>query len=84
MTDEDLGFLPATDMAAMIRAKTISPVEATAAIIHRIERQEPRLNAFAHFAPEQAMTAARAAEAAVMEGAPLGPLHGATATIKDL
>ncbi len=84
MTDDDLGFLPATEMAALIRAKTISPVEATAAIIRRIERLEPQINAFAHFAPEQAMDAARAAEAALMQGETPGPLHGVTATIKDL
>ena len=84
MTDADLGFLPAVELAALIRAKTISPVEFTAAIIRRIERLEPQVNAFAHFAPDQAMAAARAAEAAVMRGTPLGPLHGVTATIKDL
>ncbi len=84
MTDEELGFLPAIDMAALIRAKSVSPVEATAAIIRRIEALEPRLNAFAHFVPEQAMDAARAAETALMRGETPGPLHGVTATIKDL
>ena len=84
MTDDDIGFLPAVELADMIRAKTISPVEATEAVIRRIQRMEPHVNAFAHFAPEQAMEAARAAEAAVMRGAPLGRLHGVTTTIKDL
>jgi len=84
MTDEDLGFLPAVEAAAMIRAKTISPVELVSAVIRHVERCEPRVNAFAHFAPEQALAAARVAEAAVQRGGPLGPLHGLTATIKDL
>jgi aspartyl-tRNA(Asn)/glutamyl-tRNA(Gln) amidotransferase subunit A len=84
MTDEDLGFLPACEAAALIRAKALSPVELVSAVIRHIERCEPRVNAFAHFAPEQALQAARGAEAAVMRGGPLGPLHGLTATIKDL
>ena len=84
MTDEELGYLPATELAGMIRAKTVSPVEVVSAIIRRIEGVEPRVNAFVTFAPDQALAAARAAEAAVMQGAALGPLHGIPATIKDL
>ena len=84
MTDADLGFLPATELAPMIRAKAISPVEVTQAILRRIERLEPRLNAFATLAADQAMDAARAAEKSLMAGGPLGRLHGIPVTIKDL
>jgi aspartyl-tRNA(Asn)/glutamyl-tRNA(Gln) amidotransferase subunit A len=84
VNDAELGYLPATELAAMIRRKAVSPVEVVGAILRRIERLEPRLNAFAFLAAEQAMDRARAAEAAVMKGGPLGRLHGVPFTIKDM
>ena len=84
MNDTELGYLPATTLAPMIRRKEISPVEATAAILRRIERLEPKLNAMAHLDAERAMSKARDAEAALMRDGPVGRLHGLTVTIKDL
>lgn len=84
MADGEFGFMPARRMAAMVRDRQVSPVEVTQAILARIERLEPRVNAFAHLAPEQAMAAARKAETAVTSAAPLGRLHGVPVTIKDL
>jgi aspartyl-tRNA(Asn)/glutamyl-tRNA(Gln) amidotransferase subunit A len=84
MTQEELGFTPATTLATMIRAKQLSPVEVVGGILARIAALEPQLNAFAHLDPERAMAAARAAEAALAAGAPVGPLHGVPVTIKDL
>jgi aspartyl-tRNA(Asn)/glutamyl-tRNA(Gln) amidotransferase subunit A len=84
MNSEDLGYLPATKLAAMIRAKAISPVEYLTALLGRIEAVEPKVNAFAYLAADQAMAAAKKAEAAVMAGDSLGPLHGLPVTIKDL
>jgi aspartyl-tRNA(Asn)/glutamyl-tRNA(Gln) amidotransferase subunit A len=83
MDKTDLCFMPATGLADAIHAKAISPSEVTAAVLDRIRALEPQLNAFAHLAAEQAMAAAEAADAAVMKGAPLGPLHGVPVTIKD-
>ena len=68
----------------MIRAKQVSPVELMRAVLDRIDRLEPRLNAMALLDPEGAMAGARAAEQAVMASAPLGRLHGLPVTIKDL
>ena len=84
MDSDDLGFMPATELAELIRTKKISPVEYTRALLARIETLEPRVNAFAHVAADQAMDAARKAEAALMSGARIGRLHGVPATIKDL
>ena len=84
MTDEELGFLPAAELAPMIRAKKISPVEVVSTLLARIERLEPKVNAFAFLAADQAMAAARASEAALMRDGPIGPLHGVPVTIKDL
>ncbi len=84
MDGETLGYLSAVDLAALIRTKQISPREAIAALLDRIAALEPRINAFAHLLPEAAMAAAAEAEAAVMAGERLGPLHGVPVTIKDL
>ncbi len=84
MTEEDLAYTPATELAGLIRHKQLSPVELVGAILKRIERLNGKINAFAHLAADQAMDDARRAEAAVMAGAPLGPLHGVPVTIKDL
>ena len=84
MTNDDLAYLPATELAGFIANKTLSPVEVVAAIVERIEALDPRVNAFAHLAADQAMEAARRAERAVMAGKTLGPLHGVPVTIKDL
>ena len=84
MNSDDLGFMPATELAELIRTKKISPVEYTRALIQRIEALEPRVNAFAHLAAERAMDAARASETALMSGARIGRLHGVPVTIKDL
>ena len=72
----DLCFLPATELAARIRRRDISPVEVVETYLRRIEERNPAINAYTLVLGEQAVEAARAAEAAVMAGQPLGPLHG--------
>ena len=84
MNSEDLGFTPATQMAEMIRTKQISPVEVMRGLLERITALEPKVNAFAYLAADQAMDAARAAETALMKDGAVGPLHGLPVTIKDL
>ena len=79
----DLAFTPAVELAAMIRRRTVSPVEITRAVLERIERLNGRLGAYVLVHAERAMDDARAAEQAVMSGHPLGPLHGVPVSIKD-
>jgi aspartyl-tRNA(Asn)/glutamyl-tRNA(Gln) amidotransferase subunit A len=83
-TAGDLAFTPATELAALIRSKKLSPVELTRAVLDRIERLNPTLNAFCTVTADTALAAARAAEQAVMAGKPLGPLHGLPFSVKDL
>jgi aspartyl-tRNA(Asn)/glutamyl-tRNA(Gln) amidotransferase subunit A len=71
-------------MAAAIRARTLSPVETTRALLERIEAVNPAINAYVLVTHDMAMAAARDAEAAVMRGDALGPLHGVPVSIKDL
>jgi aspartyl-tRNA(Asn)/glutamyl-tRNA(Gln) amidotransferase subunit A len=84
MSDTDLCYLPATDLAAAIRTKQVSPVEVVNTILARIEQLNPRLNAFCLVTADAARQAAQAAERAVMRGEALGPLHGVPVSIKDL
>jgi aspartyl-tRNA(Asn)/glutamyl-tRNA(Gln) amidotransferase subunit A len=84
MDQEDLGFLPATELAELIRTKQLSPVEYLRSLLGRIEALEPKVNAFAYLAADQAMAAARQAEAKLMSGDRIGRLHGVPVTIKDL
>src|SRR5438477_125616 len=84
MSDADLCYTSATELAALIRAKKLSPVELTRAVLARIERLNPVVNAFCTPTPEIALADARRAEEAVMKGAPLGALHGIPYSIKDL
>jgi aspartyl-tRNA(Asn)/glutamyl-tRNA(Gln) amidotransferase subunit A len=84
MNSEDLGYLPATRLAELIRTKQLSPVEYTQGLLDRIATLEPKVNAFVHLAADQAMDAARAAEDRLMSGERIGRLHGVPVTIKDL
>ncbi|MBI3484046.1 MAG: amidase [Acidobacteria bacterium] len=79
----ELTCLSAAEMAARIRGKEISPVELVQAHVDRIDRLNPKINAIISFSAERAMEEARAAEAAVMHGNALGPLHGVPVTIKS-
>jgi aspartyl-tRNA(Asn)/glutamyl-tRNA(Gln) amidotransferase subunit A len=80
----DLCSLSATQIAAAIAAKTISPVEVVQAMLDRIDMWQPHVNAFITVAADDAMAAARAAEEAVNRGESLGPLHGVPFSVKDL
>ncbi|MFO1079216.1 MAG: amidase family protein [Reyranellaceae bacterium] len=83
MSDTDLCFAPATELLGLQRSKSVSAVEIATAVLDRIQRLEPRLNAFAQLAPEQALAAAEKADRARDAGTLLGPLHGVPVTIKD-
>ncbi len=73
----------AVALAALVRRKEASPVEIVQAALARIEARR-ELNAFITVTADEALAAARRAEAAVMAGEPLGPLHGIPYSVKDL
>ncbi|MGE3908580.1 MAG: amidase [Chloroflexota bacterium] len=75
--------MPATDLAAKIRAKTVSPIEVVDAVLARIEAVNSKLNAFVFVHGDEARQLARDAESAVMRGDDLGPLHGVPVSVKD-
>ena len=67
----------------MVKQKTISPVQLVKAHLERIERFNPLLNAFVVLDADRALLAAQSAEAAVMHGKELGPLHGVPISLKS-
>jgi Asp-tRNA(Asn)/Glu-tRNA(Gln) amidotransferase A subunit family amidase len=84
MDATELCYLPATQLAAAMRTKDLSPTEVIAAFLTRIERLNPKLNAYCTVTADLARAAARQAEAAVLQGAELGALHGVPFSLKDL
>ena len=84
MDSETIGFMPAVELAEMIRTKKISAVETMRVLLERIAALEPKVNAFAYLGAERAMEGAKKADAELMRGARIGRLHGVPVTIKDL
>jgi len=84
MRADDLAFMSVADLSGAIRTKRVSPVEVVGAVLDRIERLNPRLNAYCLVTGESARQEAREAEAAVMRADPLPPLHGVPISVKDI
>src|SRR5450631_79769 len=79
----DLTFLSASQIAKQIRNKKISPVEVVEAHLARIQKLNPKINAFVHLDGERALAQARTAETAVTQNQNLGQLHGVPISIKS-
>jgi aspartyl-tRNA(Asn)/glutamyl-tRNA(Gln) amidotransferase subunit A len=84
VTPTDLADCTAVELLALYRSGQASPVEATRAVLARIDRLNPTLIAFCHVAHEEALAAARESEARWRRGEPGGALDGVPASIKDL
>jgi len=80
----ELAFLGLADAAQLIRARKLSPVEYTRALLERIERLDSRYHAFIRVTPELAIAAARRAEQEIAAGSLRGPLHGVPFGLKDI
>lgn len=74
--------MDATRIAQLIAQRELSPIEVMQVHLDRIAAVNPQLNAIVTLA-DGAMEDARKAEAAVMSGTQLGPLHGVPFTVKD-
>jgi aspartyl-tRNA(Asn)/glutamyl-tRNA(Gln) amidotransferase subunit A len=80
----DITELNLKDLAAAIRRRKVSSVEVTRALLARIDRWQPALNAFARVEAEDALKAAKAADRALAAGKAKGPLHGVPVAHKDM
>src|SRR5216684_3447142 len=83
MTSNHLLLLSAREIATQICRKVVSPVEVAREHLDRIERLNPKLNAFVDCQPEAVLSLAREAEKAISRGDKLGPLHGVPLSIKS-
>jgi len=89
MTDRDVAFASIEEMGGLFRKRKLSPVEVTKLMLERIERLNPKLNAYLTVTAEQALAQAKKAEAELY--APRGrkghrdrgPLHGIPISLKD-
>ena len=75
--------LTLADAGSLIRSRRLSPVDLVKACLERIDRFNPRINAFITILHESALEQARAAEAEIAKGNWLGPLHGIPIGVKD-
>jgi amidase len=80
---DELFYASASTLARRIRDREISSEEAVRAHLQRIAAVNPRLNAVVQLAAEQAIAEARAADAALARGQPVGALHGVPFSVKD-
>jgi Asp-tRNA(Asn)/Glu-tRNA(Gln) amidotransferase A subunit family amidase len=83
MQEHDIVTKSAAEMAELVRARKVSPVELVEAHLARIDELQPRLNAFVTVDWDGARRGAKAAEVAAMRGERLGPLHGVPVSIKS-
>jgi aspartyl-tRNA(Asn)/glutamyl-tRNA(Gln) amidotransferase subunit A len=75
--------MSALEMLRLYRTRELSPVEAMKSVIERVEAYEPHIHATFLYAPERALSDARASEARWAKGEPIGPLDGVPVTVKD-
>src|ERR1700693_4654192 len=80
---DSIYFAGIAEVLGKIRTKEISPREIIDAHLARIEKLQPKLNAFVHVDAEGARRQALAAEAGVLRGDEVGALHGVVLSIKS-
>jgi aspartyl-tRNA(Asn)/glutamyl-tRNA(Gln) amidotransferase subunit A len=83
ITPPTSGLQSLADVSELIRQRRISPVELVTTCLERIERLQPRFNAFISVAADSALRAAKAAEGEIRQELWKGPLHGIPVGIKD-
>ena len=83
LSKTELAFLPATQIAKLIKDKTITSQAITQLYLDRIEQYNPKLNAIVISLKTDAIKRAKAADKALEEGEDWGVLHGVPITVKE-
>lgn len=83
MSDEQIFYLPATELIRRYKAGSLSPVEVLEACLARADAVEPTINAFTHRFDEAALKQARAAERKYARGQRTRRLEGVPVAVKD-
>jgi aspartyl-tRNA(Asn)/glutamyl-tRNA(Gln) amidotransferase subunit A len=84
MIPSEIIFKPVTELAPLIKARKLSPVELVQAFLDRIESVNPKVNAFITVTGEHAIKEARKAEREIAAGRYRGLLHGIPYAPKDM
>jgi aspartyl-tRNA(Asn)/glutamyl-tRNA(Gln) amidotransferase subunit A len=77
-------FLTISELSELIRTRKVSPVEVTWAILERIDKLNPALNAYITVTADLAIKSAQEAESEIQHNRWRGPLHGVPIAVKDL
>lgn len=80
----DPAFLGIAELGAHYRDGSLTPLAVTEAALTRIDRLEPKLNAFADRMADAALADASRRTAEIAAGNERGPLHGIPVAIKDI
>jgi amidase len=81
---EEIWLRGAVGIAGVIRDRVVSCVDVVQAFLQRIEAVNPTINSVVVLAREKAIEEARVADASLVRGHILGPLHGVPFTAKDV
>src|SRR6188508_1958467 len=84
VSDRGLCWLSLAEASALVRAKKISPVELTTAVLQQTNAFEAEIGAFVSLLADSALNSARRAEQEIAKGNYRGALHGIPITLKDL
>ncbi len=84
MSERDLAYTTVAELSAAIGDRKVSPVEAVGALLERIARRNPHLQAYIDVYDTDTRLAAEAADKAIRSGHRIGPLHGVPVALKDL
>lgn len=83
MNTQELLSLSIEKLAPLIERRQVSPLELTDLFLERIEKLNPKVNAYITVLNEQARTLAKKAEEEIVRGDYKGPLHGIPLAVKD-
>ena len=83
-SDDDIAFLPVTELGKLIRTRQVSSIELTKLYLNRLKRFNPLLNCVVTLTEELAIEQARRADRELAQGRYRGPLHGIPWGAKDL
>ena len=84
MKDTPIHYKTITEVAALIEARELSPVEVTNSMLERIDALDGHLKSYATVMSEHAVASAQKAESEIEAGEYKGPLHGVPIAVKDL
>ncbi|MCW5736555.1 MAG: amidase [Enhydrobacter sp.] len=77
-------YLSLDEVARRVKARDVTSVEVTKAILDRIDRLDPKLKTYAALTRERALADAAVCDRETAAGSSRGPLHGVPIAVKDL